>query len=133
MIEYPHFGPIELAVAELLEARFPGAKVSGDIEYIGNRAPNAFFVAQVPGAGKLTETEGTWYVDVDVFDTEYLDGLDRAEDVSILFLNKRLRTSKIIFDKVEQSSPPAEIPWRDDSVYRIGATYSFTARRISRN
>lgn len=124
------FPMIERALRELIETLMPEAdgKVGGSLSYDG-MTDFYIWLGLVPG-GSATETDGEWVVDIDVFDTAYGRAMDRALALEPLLLKRGgHRTSTMRIDSVYQNEGPAERPWDDDTVFRVGATYVLTARR----
>ena len=123
------FPMIEKAVKELLETQYPDAegKVGGDMSYNGT---DDFYVwiGLIPG-GSTDQIEGDWIVDIDVFAASYAEAMERALALEPVLIGPRKVTSVLRFDNVYQNEGPAERPWDDESVFRIGATYALTARR----
>lgn len=123
------FPLVEKAVKELVEAKYPAAvgKVGGDLSY----TPDQDFyvwIGLIPG-GQTTEVDGTWIVDLDVFSTSYSDAMTRALAIEALLIGPRHVTATMRLDNCYQNAAPSDRPWDDDTVYRVGATYVFTARR----
>lgn len=125
------FEMVEKAVKELIEARYEAAqgKVGGDMSF---EAGEGFYVwiGLVPG-GSTNETQGEWVLDIDVFGDAYGTAMGHALGVEGALIGSRLHTPTMRLDNCYQNEGPAERPWDDESVYRIGATYTFTARRPS--
>lgn len=125
------FGLIELAVKELIEAKYAPAtgKVGGDLSYTSDQSLYVW-IGLIPGAGTADEINGTWAVDIDVFGTSYKTAMDHALALEAMLLAPGGHlTPTMRVDRVLQNSSPSEGPWDDDSVFRISATYVFTARR----
>lgn len=124
------FGLIELALQQLIEDRLEGAqgKVGGDLSY---DASQDFYVwiGLVPGGGSSNEIEGEWTVDIAVFGTNYIETMRRALDLEAALVGPRHRTAEMRIDNCYVNTLPTERPWDDENVYRIEATYVFTARR----
>lgn len=125
------FKPIDRTIKALITAKLSGAtgKVGADLSYT---ASQDFYVwiGLIPGASSSDRTSGYWTADIDVFGTDYLETMQRALDLEAILLNARgFRHDGQQIDVVFQSSAPGEIPWDDDKVYRISATYTFSARR----
>lgn len=129
------FGLIEMAVKELIEAKYTPAsgKVGGDLSYTPSADPAEdlyVWVGLIPGAGAADQIEGTWAVDIDTFGTDYKATMDHALALEAMLLTPGgHRTDTMRVDSVVQNGSPSEVPWDDDSVFRISATYVFTARR----
>jgi len=89
-------------------------------------------IATVPG-GSHDQLQGDTVIDIDVYATDY----SRAESVAFaaeaLLLGYphvvNVGDRKVVLDRVTQNVGPAERPWEDDSITRIGATYVITTRR----
>lgn len=125
------FARIESAVKELVVALMPEADglVGGDLSYDAESQEFYIWLGLVPG-GRTTEVDGEWILDIDVFDTHYAQAMDRALALEPLLIKRGgHRTSRMRIDSVTQNEAPVERPWDDESAYRIGATYVFTARR----
>ena len=124
------FPMIEIALKELIVERFPEAdgKLGGDLSY--ERGDGLYvWYGLVPG-GASTATDGEWIVDIDVFADSYAAAMQAALELEAGLLGKTYgRTSEMRIDSITQNESPAERPWDDDAVFRIGATYVFTARR----
>lgn len=124
------FPMIEKAVKELIEESYQDAAghVGGDPSYKPGD-PLFVWIALIPG-GSADETSGSWVLDIDVLADNYGRAMGHALGIEAALLNrKNRRTSQMIIDAVYSNSGPAERPWDDDRVSRIGATYAFTARR----
>lgn len=125
------FGPIEAAVKELVEAKYPVAagKVGGDLSYTSDQELYVW-IGLLPGGGNTDEIEGTWAVDIDVFGNAYMTAMNHALELEAVLLTPGGHvTPTMRVDRVFQNAGPAEGPWDDDAAYRISATYVFTARR----
>lgn len=123
------FPLIEAALRELIETKMPDAvgKVGGDLSYESTQ-DFYIWIGLIPG-GSTNRTSGTWYVDIDVFGTNYSATMARALALEAHLVGPLHRTSVMRIDNCTQSQGPAERPWDDESVYRIGAVYTLTARR----
>ena len=131
MTDIKPFGMIELAVVELVQALDPAVTdslIGGDLSY---DSTDDFYVWVGIVSGSTDETDGEWIVDIDVFDSTYGQAMQRCLDLEPLLLRTRgFAGSKMRIDRVRQNESPTERPWDDDdSAYRVGATYVFTARR----
>ena len=124
------FGMIERALVELLEGGFgaPEGTVGGDLSYDASTDDYYLWIGLV--SGSTDAVFGEWSVDIDVFDNKYGQAMERALALEAFLLKRGgHRTSQMILDDVSQNEAPIERPWDDESAYRIGATYTFTARR----
>jgi len=123
------FGMIELAVKELLMTKLelPESRVIGDFSYKAGQDYKVWF-GLVPG-GSTDQIQGEWILDIDIFDDDYTDAMDQALKLEAGLIGSRKVTSVMRIDNVYQNEGPAERPTADDKVFRIGATYVFTARR----
>lgn len=125
------FGMIEKAVRQLIIAKMPEAdgKVGGDLSYDPTTQDFFIWLALIPSSG-VSDTEGQWTVDVDIFARTYSQAMRRALDLEPLLTTRGgHRTPEMRLDNVYQNEYPAERPWDDESSSRVGATYVFTARR----
>ena len=108
------------------------ALVGGDFRYNPNTMPWYIRVDRVPG-GRGGQIQGEQAVDIEVFSRDYLvaDSLAFALDALVLGYPHVVEVDdrKVVLDRVFQNMGPADLPWEDDSVFRIGATYSITVRR----
>lgn len=123
------FASIELAVKELIEDRYEFARghIGGELSY---QHGDGLYVWFGLVAGQTDQLEGSWAVDIDVFADSYGQAMQHALGVEAALLGRRYgRTSVMRLDSITQNEAPVERPWDDDSVFRVGATYAFTARR----
>lgn len=76
---------------------------------------------------------GQFVFDLEVWGDDYADAESRANRVDALILGYphvvEVDDYKWVFDTVSQNTGPRELPWEDDEVTRLGATYVITARR----
>jgi len=123
------FGMIELAVKELLMTKLelPESRVIGDFSYKAGQDYKVWF-GLVPG-GSTDQIQGEWILDIDIFDDDYTDAMNAALALDAKIIGPKHRTSVMNLDNCYQNDGPVERPWNDDTVFRIGATYVFTARR----
>jgi hypothetical protein len=123
------FPLVEMAVKEVIETGYEPAegKVGGDLSYATGQDLYVW-LALVPG-GSTDELEGEWNLDIDVFADTYAGAMGHALALEAVLLKRRHATSVMRLDRTYQNEAPVERPWDDDSVYRVGATYTFTARR----
>jgi hypothetical protein len=109
----------------------PEAQVGGDFAYEPTM-PWFIRIDKVPG-GRSDWYEGDFVVDVEVFAPDYLLAESVAFAIEALLLGYphvvEVDGRKVVFDEVSQNASPAELPWEDDSVSRLGSTYVITARR----
>lgn len=122
------FPIVQKALKELIETRYEPAqdKVGGDLSYTRDQD---LYVWIGLIRGSTTEIDGEWSVDVDVFGTDWNATMGHALALEAILLERRHVTSVMRLDRTHQNESPADRPWDDDEVYRIGATYTFTARR----
>lgn len=124
------FAMVEKALKELLAAKTdaPLTSIGGDLSY--DAATDDFYVWLGLVGGSTTVIDGEWTVDIDVFDNKYGQAMERALAIeAVLLARGGHRTSIMRLDNATQNEIPMERPWEDDNAYRIGATYTFTARR----
>lgn len=122
------FPMIERAVLEMVQTYPPAlGKAGGDPDF----QPGTDLYVMIGLVGGATdEVEGDWAVDIDCFSSSYAGAMDAALALEATLLGRRLwRTETMLLDRVTQNEAPAERPWEDESTYRVGATYSFVARR----
>ena len=137
------FSPIELAVLALIRRDgltlangthlpVPDAQVGGDFGYDPETMPWYIRIDLVPG-GSSDRFQGDFIVDLEVFGADYLLTSSVAFALGALALGYphvvEVDGRKVVFDDVSENVGPADLPWEDDSTYRIGATYVITARR----
>lgn len=122
------FPLIEIAVREMIEARYPAAvgKTGGDLSYDGEDL--YVWVSLIPGSGAADQTSGQWSLDIDVFGKNYIETMNHALVIEAGLLTGMFQGSQMNVDTVSGGGP-AEVPWDDETVYRISAVYTFTARR----
>jgi hypothetical protein len=132
------WGSIELAVKTFLTQNYaalialsdPGAAVGGDYSY--NAGDGMYFRIE-----KTTSNSdrfgGTFVLDIETWGDDYLGTESRAMDIDALLLGYphvvEVGAQTWVFDTVSQNTGPQELPWEDDAVSRLGATYVITARR----
>lgn len=135
------WGSIELAVKALLLAKYQplvdlgadaGARVGGDLDFDADTQDFYIRLDKVPG-GNSDRFGGTFVIDVEVFGSNYLETESRSLDIESLLLGYphvvEAGSKTWVFDSVSQNVGPDDLPWEDDSVARLGATYVITARR----
>lgn len=121
------FPMVEMAVKELVETYEPAKdRTGGDLSYDGSGL--YFWLGLIPG-GSADQIEGDWTLDIDVFGTSYADAMTAALDLEAVLVGPRKTTSVLRLDNCYQNTGPSERPWDDENVFRIGAVYTFTARR----
>lgn len=122
------FPMVEAAVKEVIETKYPAAanKVGGDLSYLPG---SGLYVWISLIGGSTTQVDGQWSLDIHVFGDSYSAAMNNALAIEALLVGSLHVTSTMILDNCTQNQAPAEIIWDDDSVYRIGAIYSFSARR----
>lgn len=123
------FPMIESAVRELIETEYPGmaGRIGGDLRYEAGSGPYVW-IGLIPG-GSANQIEGDWVLDIDVFADHYGSAMGFALDLEAALVGPRHVTSVMMIDNCYQNTGPAERPWDDERVFRVGATYVFTARR----
>lgn len=133
----PAFTPVDLALKEVIERIYAPATghTGGDLSYVAG-SEIYVLVSTVPGSGRTTQTEGEWAVDIEVFGNRYTTtdkkgAMDHALALEALLLPGRHRASGLFIDSVYSNNAPSDLPWDDESTFRIGATYAVTARRTS--
>jgi hypothetical protein len=123
------FKLIEQAVKELIVTEYapPSGAVGGDPSY----APGDdlfIWISLIPG-GSTDQVYGEWNLDIDTFAPTYGDSMRHSLALEAILVGPKHQTSVMRIDNVYQNEGPAERPWDDESMVRIGATYVFTARR----
>lgn len=138
------WGSIELAVKAFVLANFTpvidavtaGATademVGGDYSFDGDSAQGLYVhIFKVDGVSD--RISGYFTVDLEVFGHDFLTTESHANQLDALVLGYphvvEADDSKWVFDRVTQTAGPQELPWEDDAVTRMGATYVITARR----
>lgn len=125
------FAMIEVSASEMLTdlvEDITDELIGGDLSYDGEKD---FYVWIGLVGGLSDETSGQWSVDIDVFDSTYGQAMNRCLEIEAALLGaKGHQTQGMIIDRVYQNEAPTERPgWDEESSYRVGATYVFTARR----
>lgn len=130
------FTPILFAVREIVRTAFD---LPEDTELIGkglayDGATDYYvWLDQIPGGSNADAIEGSWAVDIDIFGKDYGEASQKALDLEAHLLSPGgHRTPTMRVDSVVENTGPHEGFWDDDTIYRISATYVFTARRPSR-
>lgn len=110
----------------------PEAQVGGDFGFDPESMPWYIRIDKVPG-GSSDRLQGDFVLDLEVFGQDYLLTESVAFALEALVLGYphvvEVEDRKVVFDDVTQNVGPADLPWEDDSTYRLGATYVITARR----
>jgi hypothetical protein len=137
------FSSMERAVLTLIEREgltlldgthlpVPEAQVGGDFGYDPDVMPWYIRIDKVPG-GSADRFQGDFVIDLEVFGQDYFLTESVAFALGALVLGYphvvEVDDRKVVFDDVTENVGPADLPWEDDSTYRIGATYVITARR----
>lgn len=136
------FSSIEIAMMALIErdglvvdgvdTPVPDPQVGGDFAYDPETMPWYIRIDKVPG-GSSDRLQGDFVLDLEVFGADYLLTESVAFALEALVLGYphvvEVGDRKVVFDDVTQNSGVADLPWEDDSTYRLGATYVITARR----
>jgi hypothetical protein len=140
--DIPSFGSIEEAVKAFLLANYQplvdlgedaDVHVGGDLSF---EAGDGWFIRIDKAFGRTDRFGGDFVVDIEVFGDSsegYYGTESRALDIEALMLGYphvvEVEGRKVVFDEVSQNALPDELPWEDDTVTRLGATYVITARR----
>lgn len=134
------FGSMELALKALLIAKYPplaqlpafeaDARVGGDLAF----EPALGWYVRIDKVDQnVDRLEGDFIMDVEVFGVNYLATESHALDIEALLLGYphvvEVGGRTVVFDSVTQNAGPDDLPWEDDGVHRLGATYVITARR----
>lgn len=125
------FPMVERAVRQLIEAKYPPAasRVGGSLSY--QRGSGLYvWIGLTPG-GQTTQIDGEWALDIDCFESSYSAAMNHALNLEAVLVGPRHGTPLMRLDNCYQNEAPSERPWDDDDVFRVGATYTFTARRTS--
>jgi hypothetical protein len=108
------------------------AVVGGSYRYDPETMDWYIRIDQVPG-GSSNWFDGDFVLDVEVFGREYLVTENVAFAIEALALGYphvvEVDGRKVVLGEVSQNVGVSDLPWEDDSVYRLGATYVITARR----
>lgn len=131
------FKSVELALKELLVRDY--APLTGLDARVGGEFPatvDGWYIRidRIPG-GRTDSFEGSFVVDLEVFAPDYLNANQIAHDLEALILAHGYHVvisegKRWVFDRVFQNTGVADLPWAgDDDIFRLGATYAFTARR----
>jgi hypothetical protein len=139
----PSFGSIEQAVeALLLQSYQPlidlgtdsDRAVGGDLAF--DPSTQDWYIRIDKVGGRSDRLEGDFVVDIEVFGAGsigYVNTESHALDIEALLLGYphvvEVGDRKVVFDTVSQNTLPDELPWEDDEVTRLGATYVITTRR----
>lgn len=123
------FPMVEMAAKALLEEKVTGAagNVGGDLSYDGT-TDFYIWIGLVPG-GSTDQLSGEWILDIDVLSKSYVTAMQKCLEIEAKIIGPRHVTETMRIDNVYQNQAPAERPWDDDTVYRVGGTYVLTGRR----
>lgn len=127
------FPAFELFVKQLVVDNIDDAddsNVGGDLAY---EATDAFYIRIKRFAGSTNKLEGRFIFDVEAFAANWQVAESLASSIEALLLGSPHRVTVgdqlMIFDEVIENVGIFEMPWDDDTVTRLGATYSLVARR----
>jgi hypothetical protein len=134
------FPPFELFVRQLILDKLvdpvtsdPVAPelVGGDLAF--DAATQPFYIRLNRFAGSTDRLEGRFIFDLEVFGQDWQETESRAGALEALLLGYphvvEVGDQKMVFDSVFQNVGVFELPWEDDTVNRLGATYVILARR----
>lgn len=128
------FGSIERAVLALLEQSYE--PLVGHPERVGGNLPalpGDLYVRIAKVTGSSDQLEGDFVVDIETFHPDYDEAESAGLDIEALVLGYphvvKVGDHTVVFDRVRQNQGPSEIPWEDDRVHRLLATYVITVRR----
>ena len=106
-------------------------RVGGDFAFKGSM-PWYIRIDRVPG-GSADRLEGDFVLDIETFSRDYTVAESLAFAIEALLLGYphvvEVDGRKVVFDSVTENQGPADIPWEDEAVHRLLATYVITARR----
>jgi len=131
---------IEVVVRELLMTALAGVRelpreearlvVGGDF---GHTAAQDYYIRVDRVDGRTDRFEGSYIVDVEVFAGNPHVAESRSLDIEALLLGYphvvEVEGRSVTIYEVSQNSTPDELPWEDDEVTRLGATYVFNVKR----
>lgn len=134
------FGPIGRALLQLVVGYHRGLGLDDEtaLDRVGSRfdyePPMPWYVRIDSVFRKTNRLEGDFTFDVEVFAPADGDAAESvSDDLEALVLGYphvvEVDGGKVIIDTVSQNSGPRELPWEDEAVTRLGATYVITARR----
>lgn len=123
------FGLIEKAVSDLIEERYPlAANRTGGV--LSHNRGEGLYVWLGLVSGATDQRFGEWIIDIDVFHDGYGLAMKAALDIEAALLSRgRSAGPEMRIDTITQNEAPVERAWDDEEVFRIGASYVFTARR----
>ena len=132
------FPPFELFVKQLLvdnltidAAPVPAGAVGGDLSY--DPDTDDYYIRIERFAGSTDRFGGSFVFDLEVFGKDWRETESRAAACEALLLGYpfvvEVDGQTMVFDSVFQNVGVGELPWEDDRVSRLGATYVITARR----
>lgn len=126
----PPFPIVEKAIRQVIETGYAPAsgKTGGAPTYKVGQSLYVW-ISRIPGGGGSDEINGSWAVDIDCFAPDFAQAMTHANAIEALLLARSHRSTVMNLDRTYQNESPAERPWDDESVSRVGATYVFTARR----
>ncbi len=92
-----------------------------------------WFVRIIKVSGTSDRFGGDFVLDIETFAEHYLLADSLASGIDALLLGYphtvEVDAGRVVIDAVSQNVAPHEIPWGDEVVTRILATYVFTVRR----
>lgn len=125
----------ERTILALLERDY--APLVGRPDRIGGEMPGSVSELYVrlrrvagPGAGRI---QGTTVLDVECFSVSWATADSAAFDIEAILLGYPhtvlVDGRRLVIDSVFQNVGPQDLPWEDDRIARVGATYAITTRR----
>lgn len=130
----------ERGVKNLLLEHFPDiadlpvdeqdGRVGGDFAF---QSGQGWYIRIGLVTGASDRIGGDFVFDLETWGDDFLETESRANRLDALVLGYphvvEVDDRKWVFDSVSQNTGPRELPWGDDAVTRMGATYVITARR----
>lgn len=135
------FGPVARALLQLVVDYHENAQTldaGTALERVGSTfdyaAPMPWYVRLDSVFRQTNRLEGDFTFDVEVFADARTDWAESvSNDLEALLLGYphvvEVDGHKLIIDTVSENSGPRELPWEDEAVTRLGATYVLTTRR----
>lgn len=121
-----------LVLRDGTELEVPEAQIGGDFGFDQETMPWYIRIDRVPG-GSGDRHQADFIIDLEVFGADYLLTESVAYALEALVLGYphvvEVGGRKMVLDDVTQNVGVADLPWEDDSTYRLGATYVITRRR----
>lgn len=130
MADYPD---IETALLDVLERDVPALEPT-TARHVDTEAPPDLqdvlpFVRVTLVTGRDDGVTDYSVVDLDVFANSRATAYALAMDLRSRLTAGPHRVGQVVLDRIRTEEKPRRLPWDDENIWRLGATYRISARR----